>query len=513
MDGILQVNQGETEVANIGPMTAMGQSLREAQRPTRSLVTPKNIFTIGHWNVRTMYRGGAAAQIASKMKRYHLDVLGISECRWAGAGRTRLATGQTLIYSEDDELHEGGVAILISQQAEKSLMEWTPVNKRIITARFYSRYRRVTIIQVYAPHNEREEEEKEQFYQELQETLDGCSRNDITIIMGDLNAKVGSDNSGYERTMGVHGLGMQNDNGERLCEFCQLNGLVITGTLFPHKNVHKATWVSADGRGKNQIDHLLINGRWRSSVLDTRAQRGADINSDHYLVRTRITLSRSTHRNNNQVKPRLDVDRLRNDEMKKKYCMAVINKLDTTRNESDNIEEIWEQQKNAYTKAAEEVLGYKKRVNKPWISNDTWRLIDERRTAKIRVESTRSERIKNRMREEYREKDREVKRSVREDKRMWMSEKAAKAQNAAENGRQKELYSIVKRLTGQSTSTRQTAAVKSVGREDAQKQLGEANLCGFSSFLAYDVTDLSDVTGIDQSPKCDQTSQPMVELA
>ncbi|XP_018015247.1 uncharacterized protein LOC108672131 [Hyalella azteca] len=151
--------------------------------------------------------------------------------------------------------------------------------------------------------------------------------------------------------------------------------------------------------------------------------------------------------------------------MRRKYCRAVINKLDTTRNESDNIEDIWEQQKNAYTKAAEEVLGYKKRVNKPWISNDTWRLIDERRTAKVRVESTRSERIKNRMREEYREKDREVKRSVREDKRMWMSEKAAKAQNAAENGRQKELYSIVKRLTGQSTSTRQTAAVKSVNGE------------------------------------------------
>jgi exonuclease III len=159
-----------------------------------------------------------------------------------------LVARQTLTYSGDEEVHEGGVAISISQQAEKSLMEWTPVNIIIITARFYSRYRRVTIIQVYAPHNEREEVEKEQFYQELQETLDGCSRNDITIIMGDLNAKVGSDNSGYERTMGVHGLGMQNGNGERSCEFCQLNGLVITGTLFPHKNVHKATWVSADGR-------------------------------------------------------------------------------------------------------------------------------------------------------------------------------------------------------------------------------------------------------------------------
>ena len=105
-------------------------------------------------------------------------------------------------------------------------------------ARFYSRYRRITIIQVYAPHNEKEDVDKEQFYQELQETVDGCSKNDITTIMGDLNAKVGSDNTGYERTMGKHGLGTQNDNGERLCELCQLIGLVITGTLFPHKDIH-----------------------------------------------------------------------------------------------------------------------------------------------------------------------------------------------------------------------------------------------------------------------------------
>ena len=228
-------------------MTTMGESLREAHRPTRSLASPKTTATIGHWNVRSMYRGGATAQIAREMEEYHLDILGISECRWTGAGRVKLATGQTILYSGDEQIHQGGVAIMISQQAERSLMEWTPINKRIITARFYSKYRRTTIIQVYAPHNEKEDAEKEQFYQELQETVGGCNKNDIIIIMGDLNAKVGNDNTGYERTMGRHGIGTQNDNGERLCEFCQLNGLVITGTLFPHKDIHKTTWVSVEG--------------------------------------------------------------------------------------------------------------------------------------------------------------------------------------------------------------------------------------------------------------------------
>ena len=90
--------------------------------------------------------------------------------------------------------------------------------------------------------------------------------------MGDLNAKVGNDNSDYERIIGTHGLETQNDKGEQLCDFCQINGLVITGTLFPHRDIHKATWRSADGRVANQIDHLLISGSWRSSVQHSRVQ-------------------------------------------------------------------------------------------------------------------------------------------------------------------------------------------------------------------------------------------------
>ena len=164
----------------------------------------------------------------------------------------------------------------------------------------------MTIIQIYTPHNEMEDEEKEQFYQELEETLDGYNKNN-TIVMGDLNAKVGNENIGYERTMGKHKLGIQNGNGERLRKFCQLNMFVITGTLFPHKDIQKATLVSADRRVRNQIDHLLLSGPWRSSVLDSRVQRGADANSDHYLVRTCIKLRLSSHRNN-KVKLRLDVD-------------------------------------------------------------------------------------------------------------------------------------------------------------------------------------------------------------
>ena len=77
--------------------------------------------------------------------------------------------------------------------------------------------------------------------------------------MGDFNAKVGQNNVSIERIMGRGGLGDVNENGEELVDFCALNGLSIGGTLFPHKRVHKATWISPDGVTENQIDHILIS--------------------------------------------------------------------------------------------------------------------------------------------------------------------------------------------------------------------------------------------------------------
>ena len=83
-----------------------------------------------------------------------------------------------------------------------------------------------------------------------------------------------------------------NDNGERLCDLCSANGFILTGTIFPHKDIHKLTWRSPDGRTVkfNLIDHVLVNGSMRTSILDTRIMRAADVYSDHYLVKTRVRL-------------------------------------------------------------------------------------------------------------------------------------------------------------------------------------------------------------------------------
>ena len=112
--------------------------------------------------------------------------------------------------------------------------------------------------------------------------------------MGDMNAKVGTDNTGEEEVMGIHGIGQVHDNRERFKGPCGFNHLVIGGTIFPHKTVHKASWVSPDGKTENQIDHFTISKKFRRSLQYVRVKRGADIGSDHHLLvgKVKIKLKR-----------------------------------------------------------------------------------------------------------------------------------------------------------------------------------------------------------------------------
>ena len=157
-----------------------------------------------------------------------------------------------------------------------------PMSSRILTARFVSRFAKLSITQCYASAYEAEEETNE-----FQTVVDKVPKHDLLIVIGDISAKVGCHNQERKRAsyMGRFGTGEMNENGEL---FARL--LWPEQPINRHRNIHKNTWVSADRRTTNQIDHVTINKSWRSILLDSRVYRGADVGSDHYLVVANIQL-------------------------------------------------------------------------------------------------------------------------------------------------------------------------------------------------------------------------------
>jgi len=127
------------------------------------------------------------------------------------------------------------------------------------------------------------DEEMEDFYSMLQESIDNTQNRVITIVMGDFNAKIGklSNNSDI---CGIYGLGDQNERGANLLEFCSVNNLAVVNTLFKHHPRHLYTWVSPDKKTRNQIDYIMINKKWKGSVQNAKTRPGSDCNSPHQLL-------------------------------------------------------------------------------------------------------------------------------------------------------------------------------------------------------------------------------------
>ena len=318
-----------------------------------------------------------------------------------------------------------------------------------------------------------QKKKKNEFYTKLQDVLARINKHDMLLLMGDLNAKVGSDNSGFEQYIGRCGMGLRNDNGGRFLDLCVENNLVIGGTIFRHKDIHKATWNSPDGKTKNQIDHVTINRRWRSSLMDVRAIRGGDVSSDHNLVLSKIKIK--LKRTKKSHAPRLfDSAKLKDLTTRETFRIELSNRFHLLSDiPIDDLDAYCKNVQDTFTNTSEQTLGYKTFQRKPWISDHTWKLIEERRIMKQRmIANSSNQGYENPFIATYRRKNKEVKASAKKDKKKFLEDKATEAQKAATAGDSKTLYRITRELTRPPTS--QPPVVKDkegkvLSREDDQR--------------------------------------------
>ena len=186
----------------------------------------KEQYCIGTRNVRSMNQGKLEV-VKQEMARVNVNILGISKLKWTGMGEFN-SDDHYIYYCGQESLRRNGVAIIVNKRVRNVVLGCNLKNDRMISVCFQGKPFNITVIQVYALTSNTEEAER--FYEDLQDLLELTPKKDILFIIGDWNAKVGS-----QETPGVtgrFGLGVQNEAGQRLIEFCQDNTLVIANTLF-----------------------------------------------------------------------------------------------------------------------------------------------------------------------------------------------------------------------------------------------------------------------------------------
>ena len=206
-----------------------------------------------------------------------VDILGISELKWTGMGEFN-SDDHYIYYCGKESLKRNGVAIMVNKRVRNAVLGCNLKNDRMISVHLQGKPINITVIQVYAPTSNAEEAEVERFYEDLQGFLELTPKKDILFIIGDWNAKVGSQET--PGVTGKFGLGMWNEAGQRVLQFCQENALVIANTLFQQQR-EDSTHGHHQMVNTDQIDYILCSQRWRNSIQSTKTRPGADCGSDH----------------------------------------------------------------------------------------------------------------------------------------------------------------------------------------------------------------------------------------
>jgi exonuclease III len=276
-----------------------------------------------------------------QLSQYNIQVAALSETGIYDNGVKNIGAEWTLIYSglpgttKTRAAH--GVAFCLNKTAastwKNSGSEWEPVSERILRIRLHCTPISLTLISVYSPINPStlaKAADADKFYSDLQNTLDRVDRNEMVMIMGDFNSRLGSaEHQTAPQCVGPFTTDVLNENGIHLLDLCLQNDLVVSNTTFAHRRIHQTTWMHQGTKTWHTLDDTLVNRKFRSSIEDVRCLRrpAGAIGTDHHLLRTKVKLHLKIRTKKTKRPPVLDKNKLYDREVLSQFQRDLSTKL------------------------------------------------------------------------------------------------------------------------------------------------------------------------------------------
>jgi hypothetical protein len=308
---------------------------------------------------------GKMQEIANEVLASNIDIIALQEIRWDGSGRVDKRRYAMFCSGTQTKTGQCGMGFIVTKRMKNNILQFEPINERMSKLRIKGKFRNITLITVHAPTEEKEEQEKKEFYDRLEEVCGKIPKYDVTIILGDYDAKIGIENF-QSKVAGKFTLHKEsNENGILLGQLATRNRMVIKSTCYPHKRIHLGTWRSPDNYMVNQIDHVLINTRHSSSIINVRSCGGPNCDTNHCLVKVKLRerISKLQHIRGNP-RTKWNIDRFKDEEGKREYSKRINRKIEEQELEKEvglSIEERWTKMEVILKESAEETIGERKR--------------------------------------------------------------------------------------------------------------------------------------------------------
>nr|VZI35622.1 unnamed protein product [Spirometra erinaceieuropaei] len=445
------------------------EALSDTPLVSRLTVSP---LTLAAWNVRSLLDNPRSnrperrtALVARELARYKVDIAALRETRFSEQGQLEeVGAGYTFFWSgrPRTERRDAGVAFAIRNDIVGRLPCLPQgINDRLMSLRqplWGGKF--ATIISAYAPTMTNPDAVRDKFYEDLHALLATVSKADKLIVLGDFNARVGTDHTAWRGVLGPHGLRGSNDNGLLLLRTCAEHRLTLTNTFFCLPVREKSTWRHPRSRQWHLLDYVLVRRRDQRDVLVTKAIAVADGWTDHRLVISKMRIRLQPRRRPQGKRPpgKLNVALLSLPAHRLHFSNELAQRLDNlpiaaaaddaaAAVETGSVENRWCQLRDTVQSTALAVLGRAPRQHQDWF-DDNDAAIRNLLAEKNRLHKAYVEHPTESNKAAFYRSRRQLQQRLREMQDAWTARKAKEIQGYADRNEWKNFFSAIKAVYG-----------------------------------------------------------------